>query len=428
MCGICLSGSARSIRAGIDGCGHQFCFVCIMEWAKIETRCPLCKRRFGAVRRPAAAGLFEEERIVRICERNQVYNPYGIESTAINEPTNPNTNCTICNSRENESFLLLCNLCNSASHTFCTGLGWTVPDSNWYCADCTICKTEQERYQPETLENIPSGQETLEKIRAVRNGDSSADLNIYDFVPGTEELVPIAELAPNSNNNLNNNNSKRLQNRINFIRANWDLMRAGDLEFNAGFVNPNSGERKGKSLVESSRNRDVSKSWKMLSKAKPVINKKKPVENNSVVNSRPQNSNRGIRIPVFRKTGNSYNGISSDKSRKDSSSFGNGNVCNTKSVLMIKNQEQAKSKIQSLVKDNLKIYKLGTDRFKEVARVSTHLILAACGFNHSPLAARNFPKLLCYHNNVIRSNLMPNSCKECFYSFVYEVVKSVISE
>lgn len=71
-CGICLSEEGKSIRGYIDSCDHYFCFVCIMEWAKVESRCPICKRRFGAIRRPIKEGVFAAQRIVNVPERNQV--------------------------------------------------------------------------------------------------------------------------------------------------------------------------------------------------------------------------------------------------------------------------------------------------------------------------------------------------------------------
>lgn len=72
VCGICFAEERRSIRGRIDCCDHYFCFVCIMEWAKIESRCPLCKQRFGSIRRPGVPGVFFRERIVRVPVRNQV--------------------------------------------------------------------------------------------------------------------------------------------------------------------------------------------------------------------------------------------------------------------------------------------------------------------------------------------------------------------
>lgn len=74
-CGICLCSeeSGRAIiRGRIDSCDHYFCFVCIMEWAKVESRCPLCKRRFTGIRRPPMDGVFLNERVVNVPVRDQV--------------------------------------------------------------------------------------------------------------------------------------------------------------------------------------------------------------------------------------------------------------------------------------------------------------------------------------------------------------------
>jgi hypothetical protein len=33
----------------LDSCAHLFCLPCITKWAKVETRCPLCKTRFNFI-------------------------------------------------------------------------------------------------------------------------------------------------------------------------------------------------------------------------------------------------------------------------------------------------------------------------------------------------------------------------------------------
>jgi hypothetical protein len=71
-CMICLSDCGKSIRGKIDCCDHHFCFICIMEWAKIESRCPACKRRFSTIRRPFKDVVFAPERVVRVPVRDQV--------------------------------------------------------------------------------------------------------------------------------------------------------------------------------------------------------------------------------------------------------------------------------------------------------------------------------------------------------------------
>lgn len=71
-CGICLSEEGKSIRGYIDSCRHYFCFNCILEWAKIESRCPLCKRRFSSISQQMKDGAFTTEQIVSVPVRNQV--------------------------------------------------------------------------------------------------------------------------------------------------------------------------------------------------------------------------------------------------------------------------------------------------------------------------------------------------------------------
>lgn len=42
QCAICFSDVDESKKASIKTCKHEFCFVCISEWIKTKTVCPLC--------------------------------------------------------------------------------------------------------------------------------------------------------------------------------------------------------------------------------------------------------------------------------------------------------------------------------------------------------------------------------------------------
>ncbi|KAL6596562.1 hypothetical protein ACP70R_047205 [Stipagrostis hirtigluma subsp. patula] len=140
ICGICLTKSPHAIRGELDGCAHRFCFVCIMTWALDESRCPLCDAPFRAVRRPPVPGLFPSERVVPILDRDQEHG---------NEHADPyaDTTCSVCNSPDDEDLLLLCDLCDSAAaaHTYCVGLGDTVPEGDWFCSDCAETREEHFR-------------------------------------------------------------------------------------------------------------------------------------------------------------------------------------------------------------------------------------------------------------------------------------------
>nr|CAD1826648.1 unnamed protein product [Ananas comosus var. bracteatus] len=68
--------------------------------------------------------------------------------------------------------------------------------------------------------------------------------------------------------------------------------------------------------------------------------------------------------------------------------------------------DTAKGEIQSLVKLNLKLLnkdkRLGADSFREVARIATHTILAACGLEHSRSSARPFSRSVCKHSEKVK--------------------------
>lgn len=74
----------------------------------------------------------------------------------------------------------------------------------------------------------------------------------------------------------------------------------------------------------------------------------------------------------------------------------------------------------------------GVDEFKKIARLSTHSILAACGLEPLKSGIHRFPSSVCSHTDenekLLKSTLMPNSCRECFYAFVKDVVHSIMSE
>ncbi len=47
-CAICLGKLENASRS--ESCSHAFCFVCLLEWSKVRAECPLCKKKFSAIR------------------------------------------------------------------------------------------------------------------------------------------------------------------------------------------------------------------------------------------------------------------------------------------------------------------------------------------------------------------------------------------
>ncbi|VAH90082.1 unnamed protein product [Triticum turgidum subsp. durum] len=74
-CGICLSEDQRTTLQGVlNCCSHYFCFACIMEWSKVESRCPLCKRRFTTITKSSKVDLDLElkKSVIKVEERDQL--------------------------------------------------------------------------------------------------------------------------------------------------------------------------------------------------------------------------------------------------------------------------------------------------------------------------------------------------------------------
>lgn len=138
VCGICLSEEGkRTVRGILNCCSHYFCFTCIMEWSKVESRCPLCKQRFATVCRTARddGGHDLRDLAIQVPERDQVYQPSEEELRDYLDPYE-NVLCTECLQGADDAFMLLCDICDSPAHSYCVGLGREVPDGNWYCGGC----------------------------------------------------------------------------------------------------------------------------------------------------------------------------------------------------------------------------------------------------------------------------------------------------
>ncbi|XP_051146676.1 uncharacterized protein LOC127262174 isoform X3 [Andrographis paniculata] len=138
VCGICLSEEGKkTVRGVLNCCSHYFCFACIMEWSKVESRCPLCKQRFGTISRTARGEGGRDLRgaVFPVPERDQVYQPSEEELRGYLDPYE-NVLCTECLLGGDDALMLLCDLCDSPAHTYCVGLGREVPDGNWYCDGC----------------------------------------------------------------------------------------------------------------------------------------------------------------------------------------------------------------------------------------------------------------------------------------------------
>ena len=148
VCAICRDDVTR--RGRIDACDHLFCLPCIKRWAKIETKCPLCKARFSFIQpedlvppepesRPStrgarAGGPQKELKRIYLPHRDQVYEGDGElpDGMDIEEVL-----CGRCGDGGDEDKLMLCDGCDQGFHCYCVGLD-SVPMDEWRCAICAV--------------------------------------------------------------------------------------------------------------------------------------------------------------------------------------------------------------------------------------------------------------------------------------------------
>ncbi|KAL7153040.1 hypothetical protein ABFS83_04G138500 [Erythranthe nasuta] len=536
-CGICLSeaGNGGIIRGYIDSCDHYFCFVCIMEWAKVESKCPFCKRRFSTIRRPRKPPIFISERLVQVPVRDQAYHYSG---NAANGPSDPysEVNCSVCHNTSHENLLLLCDLCDAASHTYCVGLGSTIPEGDWFCHDCKLLR-DYSTVETDTDSSIQISTDTLNEPSSANEPVSACDIvrgcgasisqrfkknassypchlpststtrNLDRPISASLKIVTKIATQPNARTLQH---CRDLHDRIRLLRENWNGFRNGNLHFSSpceGKISSKNSEVECSSsgITKDIGARDIHKAWKMMDKAKSTrqgrqrstttsVRKLGDIKNaedlscrHLLPDSSQQNGSKNVGSNVqgnhcnhstekdYYKQAYSVSGKqkwishSSEKLPGEKSVKGldlmsssvvsepvvsnvdrvkgvehissRSKVNNTKEKSELKKicvdrkeYDDAKSEIQSLVKLNLKFQtkeeKLGVDAFKEVARQATHSILAACGLEQPKPGSCSIQGFLCSHPNengqLHKSSLMPNSCRECFYVFVKDMVNTVV--
>ncbi|KAI4335863.1 hypothetical protein L6164_014467 [Bauhinia variegata] len=225
LCGICYSDNGVSIRGEIDCCNHYFCFVCIMEWAKHESRCPICRQRFSTIRRPPKPGVFPSFRVVKVPVRDQVYHHNGNVTTG---PVDPyaQVQCCVCHGNGDDSLLLLCDLCDTGSHTYCVGLGYTVPEGDWFCHDCTVSWATSSDNGETDKSNVMPRAET--------------SVSMFDILKEPNRQVVTRPRSPPSQQNQSFSpemgartlhRCRYVRRSIQALRENWNVIRNGSLGF-----------------------------------------------------------------------------------------------------------------------------------------------------------------------------------------------------
>jgi Ring finger domain/PHD-finger len=129
-CLICLSAFEKGTIRGILPCDHfQFCLHCILGWAEVTNKCPVCQGRFlflqsGRVKRNSL-DIFNR---IEVEEREQ--GGFILD--------NLNIACKYCGSESEQDRLLLCDTCGDGAHITCLGMEEYPQLEEWYCDTCLI--------------------------------------------------------------------------------------------------------------------------------------------------------------------------------------------------------------------------------------------------------------------------------------------------
>lgn len=126
-CIICCS-EIREL-ANPDGCNHDFCRNCLIEWSQRSSKCPICKTLYNNI-------FIYENGIKKQVSLNEIRRNYKKENSRDeSEEENIEKICYICKKDEDESNLMICDRCKACfCHYYCIKL--KKKPQKWYCRYC----------------------------------------------------------------------------------------------------------------------------------------------------------------------------------------------------------------------------------------------------------------------------------------------------
>ncbi|XP_009147209.1 uncharacterized protein LOC103870797 [Brassica rapa] len=449
VCGICLSKEdMRRLKGTLDCCSHYFYFTCIMEWSKVESRCPLCKQRFRTISKPARSthGVDLREVVIRVPERDQVYQPTEEELRSYLDPYE-NIICSECHQGEDDGLMLLCDLCDSSAHTYCVGLGREVPEGNWYCDACrpvalgTAISQMHATSEPQRVTGfysrpsplVVSGQyQDPSSLVSPRTPFSSGDYLFSSRNGDVQGSSPFGLGATTLSRRRTLH--RHIQNIINSDRL----------------VNMGSSRTGGSSMIANSsdgREREPPQHVATLETRMSLYTISEERLHNEPELLSPKLDHFGSDEAARRFSSNTFRG---DRPIDLELHYGLaqgdplfGNQQHPRSympnTMSLTGGERLQQRVKAHLQNLSRQINLGHATFEEISTCSIHTILAACGLEHKSSEVHFVPpSVTCPHddmrpgsssgnnNNSSSSSLMKGCCSSCFDSFVEDVVKMIL--
>ncbi|XP_004302260.1 PREDICTED: uncharacterized protein LOC101295635 [Fragaria vesca subsp. vesca] len=472
VCGICLSEEdKRRVRGTLDCCTHYFCFSCIMEWGKVESRCPLCKQRFKTISKPTRAGTDLRDVCVTVPERDQVYQPTEEELRSYLDPYE-NVICTECHEGGDDGLMLLCDLCDSPAHTYCVGLGQEVPEGNWYCDGCRPVAlgssssqvqgwfTEQRttnnilpnRHSPAVSfgEGLEIDLNSLSSPRSYITQGYGTSSSPWYHVGGFQAASPGSGAgAPTlSGRRLMHRHIQQLisANRMNYLASRNERNSPANLSTDT--LNAQTAQGR-ETIVQHARADGTGRSFHTFFEERLQENPSLQVQDNDVFSSTSSHHRRQVvQDPTTTSADRPSNGalwpgltentISGHIQTHQFSSRPNIGFDGDLSPNAVtgpsdihRGKEQLQTLVISYIKDLSREKDLGqsTTAFQEIARSAMQTVLAACELEHlSNDVIPVQPPSPCSHIELMagKTSLIKGCCSSCFAQFVKDVVKLVM--
>ncbi|MQM19690.1 hypothetical protein Taro_052698 [Colocasia esculenta] len=414
ICGICLSEEQKgAIQGLLDCCSHYFCFACIMEWSKVESRCPLCKKRFKTISQLArsGSGLGLRAVVKRIPKRDQVYQPSEEEIRNYLDPY-ADVVCMECQRGGDGHLMLLCDICDSPAHTYCVGLGMEVPEGNWYCDGCwSMAPGSSNRCVHESV--IEHGIRNSDLLHS--SGETvSADTTYYRAREISQDSATLRSPYQSlSGVGVGDSGGYHSPLRDHATR----LPLSG---FGASTLSGRRSIRRRIQIMLSNNGR--------LTPEGVVGNQHSRVESD-ICRSEVDQPGETLHLPEESPKG----GINGTSNRLFSTPRAHMRPCTHNEETGFSTVEDSKARVQSMVKKHLSRLTrnnvLERRDFKDVARRATHTILAACGVQHrrDMVGTPVEPPPNCTHEaDGELSGLLKDCCSVCFASFAGSVVRRLV--
>ncbi|WCJ43005.1 RING/U-box protein [Euphorbia peplus] len=464
VCGICLSEEdKRRFRGTLDCCSHYFCFTCIMEWSKVESRCPLCKQRFKTItkhgRAAATVGVDLRNAVIEVPKRDQVYQPSEEEIRSFIDPYE-NVICTECHEGGDDGLMLLCDLCDSPAHTFCVGLGRQVPEGNWYCDGCRPIALASSSTQPQdpspdqrtetNIFNRPSPvQNNGEGFSLDPNVESSPRLQFiqgFGNLPSPRFSTGDIQLSGTGAPTLSVRRQihRHIQNLLSINRMHMasrlDSTSASNLH--SDLSNPQI--ETGASRMPEMPSRCIFLDERLETNGHPSsslqnVNPFPLRADQSGVQRVQDQAATAAERPVNLTLWPELSGRNAISTREEFHQHTRPGIAFGVNLSPHRAREESqfyvvKEQLQSMVRSHLKSLsqdiQLGNDTVKEIARSSTHTILAACGLEHKRSEVQLVPApAICIHGDRLiagQTSIMKGFCSTCFESFARDVVKRIM--